>query len=236
MSGIKDKTPFATLLVGLTTALVLLGLGMNASANDAARRDAAAAPAAASPAAAAPPSSAAPATTAPTSAAPAPPAAADRIRATYAGRVSGGGATVAIAVRDGTAIAYVCDGRRTEAWLRGTATGGTLTLTGANGARLTGTFTAAGAEGSIVTAGRRWTFDVPVAKRPSGLYRAAADVRNAKVVGGWIVLPDGTQVGVVSVDDRPAPAPLLDTSSGRATVDGTALTAAPIDGTTGSGF
>jgi serine/threonine-protein kinase len=69
-------------------------------------------------------------------------------------------------------------------------------------------------------------------KSPSGLYRLSAQVRGAKVVGGWIVLADGTQVGVLSVDGQAQPAPQLDTSTGGVVVDGTAATAAPVDGTT----
>ena len=66
--------------------------------------------------------------------------------------------------------------------------------------------------------------------KPSGLYRATATVRNAKVVGGWIVLPDGSQVGVVTVDDVPQPAPAIDPGTGAVTVDGAALTAVPVTG------
>jgi serine/threonine-protein kinase len=65
---------------------------------------------------------------------------------------------------------------------------------------------------------------------PSGLYRATANVRNAKIVGGWIVLADGQQVGVVSTDDQPQAAPPLDVTTGQATVDNTTISAAPVDG------
>jgi hypothetical protein len=43
---------------------------------------------------------------------------------TYAGNVGGGGASIAIAVKDGKAIAYLCDGATAEAWLQGTAPAG----------------------------------------------------------------------------------------------------------------
>ena len=42
--------------------------------------------------------------------------------------------TIAIAVKDGKAIAYVCDGKKIEAWLDGTLQGDTLALTGKGGA------------------------------------------------------------------------------------------------------
>jgi serine/threonine-protein kinase len=44
------------------------------------------------------------------------------------------------------------------------------------------------------------------------------------VVGGWIVLPDGTQVGALNVDGQTQPAPALDVESGQATVNGTVVT------------
>lgn len=226
----KGKTPLLTLLVGLLTAIALVIAGMNATSRDAARKKARAA------------ADTAPATTpaaTPTSAAPVAPATSapplDQTRATYAGRVAGAG-TIAIAVHDGTAIAYLCDGRRIEAWLQGTANAGALTMAGANNASLTGTFGADKAGGTVTAAGRQWTFEVPAVTAPSGLYRAAANVAGAQVIGGWIVLADGTQVGVLDTAGEPGPAPELNTSTGQTVVAGTTLTATPINGTTGSGF
>jgi hypothetical protein len=227
----KGKTPLLTLLVGLLTAIVLVIAGMNATSKDAARKKARAA------------ADTAPATTpaaTPTSAAPVAPATSapplDQTRATYAGRVAGAGGTIAIAVHDGTAIAYLCDGRRIEAWLQGTANAGALTMAGANNASLTGTFGVDKAGGTVTAAGRQWTFEVPAVTAPSGLYRAAANVAGAQVIGGWIVLADGTQVGVLDTAGEPGPAPELNTSTGQAVVGDTTLTATPINGTTGSGF
>ena len=65
-----------------------------------------------------------PATTAPATAAAATaakPAAPTGPQVTYAGKVGGGRASIAIAVKDGKAIAYLCDGQTAEAWLQGTA-------------------------------------------------------------------------------------------------------------------
>ncbi len=212
----KPKGPVVTLLVGLVTALVLLGLGMNARSEDTARQRAANPP---------PPPSESPSP----SLSPVPVA---RVNASYAGRVAGGGATLALTTRDGKAIAYLCDGKRVEAWLQGTAVDGTLALAG-RGATLAGTFTAGQAAGTVTVGGRRWTFSAPVATAPAGLYRATAMVRGANLVGGWIVLVDGTQVGIVSTDDVPTAAPRLDPATGSATVDGTQLTAKPVDPSAG---
>ena len=59
--------------------------------------------------------------------APAAPAVAEKA---YTGRSAGNEVTVAIAVKDGKAVAYVCDGKKIEAWMEGTLAGDTLTLSG----------------------------------------------------------------------------------------------------------
>lgn len=227
----KPRGPLITLLAGLVTALVLGVLSANATTEEVARRNAAAdqgaAPAATTPAA--PPTTAPP----PTTAAPAAPAG---LRAAYAGQVNGGGASIAIAVRDGGAIAYLCDGRRIEAWMLGSAADGKLQLTGDDGASLTGTYDEDSAAGTVKARGRTWTLDIPVAKKPSGLYRSTADLRGARVVTGWIVLANGDQVGIANSGGRTAPAPPLDLSDRTATVNGEEVTADPIDGTSGIGF
>jgi hypothetical protein len=240
--GVKGKGPLVTLLAGLVTAAVLLTLSMTATARESARRTAGTAqavPTTAPPApATAPPTTAPPTPVPPPPASNAPPAeppptrggALDLTRATFAARL-GGGATIAIAVTDGSAVAYLCDGRRLESWLQGTVTGGRLALTGPGGANLTGALGPAGAAGTVTAAGRTWSFEAPPADRPSGLYRIAATLNGAKVVGGWIVLADGSQVGVVTTDGAPAEAPRLDTSTGAVTVNGTQVTALPVDGT-----
>ncbi|WP_328475323.1 serine/threonine protein kinase [Actinoplanes sp. NBC_00393] len=161
--------------------------------------------------------------------------AAERTRATYAARLPGGAGTLFLALRDGVAIAYLCDGNRVEAWFRGTVAGGAYHLTGKQGT-LDGVFTSAKATGRITLGDRDIVFAVPAVRKPSALFRAAADVRGARVKGGWIVLPDGTQVGVLTVGDEPRPAPSLDTVGRTATLDGAAVAATAIDTEDGSGF
>lgn len=223
----RRNGPLITLLAGLALAAVLVTVNLVATSagDDAATPsgfDAAAAPTSA--AASAPAVDPSPSASLP----PSPPPA--KVNAVWAGTVDGGGATIAIAVTDGVAVAYLCDGKRAEVWLQGTAAAGKLALTGKKGATLTGTFGGGKAIGTVAAAGRDWRFTAPAIAKPSGLYRAVADVRGAKVVGGWIVLPDGSQVGVVTVDDEPQPAPAIDPATGAATVEGTALTAVPVTG------
>ncbi|MDI6104795.1 protein kinase [Actinoplanes sp. NEAU-A12] len=211
----RGRGPLITLTAGLATALVLLGLSMNATGNDPARR--------AETAAAPPPVVNSPTALA-TTATPGPE------RAAYAGRVNGNDAAISIAVRGDRAISYLCDGTRLEEWLRGTASGGRLDLTGRNDSRLQATYDDDATVGSVSVSGRRLTFDIAQAKPPSGLYRATAKIRNARIVGGWILLRDGSQVGIVTNNGVPAPAPRLDPSTGTATVDGMLVTAEPIEG------
>ena len=230
----RRSGPLLTLLVGLVLGIGLLVLSMNATNGDPDEQAAAGTAASASPTATAPvptaqtgPPKTEPPQTAEPAAAPAP---APEAPATYAGRVDGGAATVAIAINGGQAVAYVCDGRQIEAWLQGPASGGTMALIGAGGANLTGTYGNGVSAGSVAADGKAWTFTAPVAQEPAGLYRATATVAGARVVGGWIVLPDGSQVGVMTEDGRRAPAPPLDVATGQANVAGTAIAAERMDG------
>ncbi|MCF3135464.1 hypothetical protein [Streptomyces olivochromogenes] len=149
--------------------------------------------------------------------------------ASYAGRTDDDSASVAVSVRDRKAIAYFCDGHSKESWLKGdVADDGSMKLTGGQGAELNGTLgEGTSIRGTVDVDGGHYAFTADKAVKPSGLYRATATVRGAKVVGGWIVLADGRQVGIVSRDGKPAAAPPVDPGTGAVTVDGTRLTARP---------
>ena len=153
------------------------------------------------------------------------------VRVTFAAHLEIG--TLYVAVRDGRAIAYLCDGDDVEVWFQGPALAGELALTSKAGATLTGSFKAGSASGSITFGGRAAKFRIPSVRKPSGLYRAAGRVRNAAVKGGWIVLADGSQTGVLTVGGTPQPAPPLDTATRTA---GEGITATPVDAETGEGF
>ena len=75
----------------------------------------------------------------------------------YTGRSAGDEVTVAVAVKDGKAVAYVCDGEKVEAWLEGTLTGETLALSGKTGT-VTGTLDDKAAFGTVVVDGAEWPF------------------------------------------------------------------------------
>jgi hypothetical protein len=216
---LKRKGPILTLAVGVLLAAVILLLDMNATRERDAKRAANSAPA--------PTATVAPTTAAPTTPPTTPPASpASFTQVTYAG--SAGAGSIAIAVRDGQAVAYLCDGHTAEAWLQGTVSAGVITMTGKHNAQLTGTIANGTAKGTVTAVGRQWTFTAPTVSPPSGLYRAAAQVRGAEVVGGWIVLATGEQVGMIDFGDHEESAPPLQGTS--ANLGGTAATATRLDG------
>jgi hypothetical protein len=149
--------------------------------------------------------------------------------ASYAGRTDDDSAAVAVSVHDGRAVAYFCDGRSKESWLKGDVQDdGTMRLTGANGARLDGTLQDGRRIRGTVDVGGHHAFTAEKADKPSGLYRAAATVRGARIDGGWIVLQNGRQVGVLNRDEHASSAPPVDPDTGAVTVDGQQLTAHPV--------
>jgi len=168
--------------------------------------------------------------------------------ANYVAQVNGGGAAVAISVHKGKAVAYVCNGHAVAAWYRGTAAHGKLNLTGKNGATLSVNYGSGHATGSLKADGVHYSFSapmvhgvVPTGQRPPGLYEATATVDGVQIKAGWIVLPDGSQVGSVEYDPNSAipptaQAPLLNLTTGTAQYDGVTLVASLISGLTGSGF
>jgi hypothetical protein len=153
-----------------------------------------------------------------------PPSIAAPEEATYAGRTSGNEATIAIAVRDDEAAAYLCDGRRVEAWLQGTNTDGELTLENADGARATGAVDGNAVFGTVSVNGKQLPYSAQLASPPAGLYQGSGTVNGTRNRIGWIVLPDGSQVGVRNNNGSREPAPALDpTALGSVTVDGTRI-------------
>jgi hypothetical protein len=235
----KRNTPLITLLTGAALGVVLLVASMLSNPVKAAAGYSA--PATSAPASSAtPPSSLA--SSSPASPSPAAtPVVTAPTRADYAGRVQGGGASVAISIHGGQAIAYVCNGSSIEGWYKGTATGGVLIMTGKNHAHLSAIYDFQKVTGDVLAHGTDYRFAVTVVNKPSGLYQAIAVVRGATIKAGWIVLPDGSQVGSLEPNaDAAAPSatrgPVLDVAAGTAQDGSTVLSAKPVSGVTGSGF
>ena len=161
-------------------------------------------------------------------------------RANYAGRVGGGGGSVAVSVHGDKAIAYVCNGSTVEGWMRGKVQGGKLVLTGKNKAHLTASYHAGKVTGDVEAHGTDYSFSVSTVNKPSGLYQATAVVQGKKIKAGWIVLGDGTQIGSLETDadsaENAVTAPKLDVTTMTARIGNVVLYAVPVSGVTGTGF
>jgi hypothetical protein len=178
-----------------------------------------------------PPSSPAPSSPSPSEAAPSSTAEPTALQAVYAGETGGSEATVAVAVNGDRAAAYLCDGDTVETWLQGSVTGDQISLTGRNTAALTGTISGGAMSGTVTTStGQAWPFSADEAQPPAGIYEARTTIDGLATRIGWVVLPDGTQVGITNVDGNRSPAPRLDLDDNTFTLDGTAYEATPIDG------
>ncbi|WP_157518834.1 hypothetical protein [Herbidospora mongoliensis] len=118
----------------------------------------------------------------------------------YAGVVDQNGGLIAISIRNGKVVGYFCDGQ-IEAWLKGTAEDNTVTLEGKD-TLVTAALRGGKAQGRIEFKNKSWRFSAATVKKPSGLYRATAQVRGARVVGGWIKLPNGQSVGRIMIGEN----------------------------------
>ena len=160
---------------------------------------------------------------------PGPPPSAEPVN--YAGRTSGNEATIAIAVEGEAASAYVCDGAQVESWLDGTMKNGRLDLQGAHGAKVTGAIQDGAVFGTMSVQGEQWPYSAQTAEAPAGLYDGQGTVNGAPARVGWIVLQDGSQVGVADVGGDPRPAPAFDPRQLRGVeVDGTVIVPRQVGG------
>ncbi len=149
----------------------------------------------------------------------------------FTGRTSGDEIAVAVAVNGDKAAAYLCDGHAVEAWLQGTMSGSSLTLTGRGGAGLTGSVSGGALFGSLNPAGRAGLpFSAQLSTPPAGVFQYRKEVNGLATRIGWTVLPDGSQVGVQDSGTTRTPAPRLDPATGSFTVDGVTATASPVAG------
>jgi hypothetical protein len=144
----------------------------------------------------------------------------------YAGRAEDGAGAIAVAVLGTQAAAYFCDGRSVESWFRGAVTGSDISLKSKDGATLQASLDGDHLKGSLRIKNERVRFEINEAKKPAGLYRA----RGSKTTIGWIVLEDGSEVGLQTTGQDSTPAPKLDPENPQVTVDGQELDAAPVNG------
>ncbi|MFE7802837.1 hypothetical protein [Nocardia sp. NPDC057440] len=150
-------------------------------------------------------------------------------KADYIGAIplqAGGAITLSIAVQGSKATAYACDGATIESWLQGSATNGSLQLTGKNDARLDGSFDGKAVHGTLWLGGEQRGFTAAPVQPPAGLY-----VYND---GGqresWIVDANGGVTGVQrAADGSTSPAPAL-VAGATAIVNGKKITASKVSG------
>ena len=218
----KKYAPLATLV-----AVVLLGGGLlvaNMLSNPANQTTAAPAPSAAAAAAPGEPAAAEPAPAEP------PPAEPAVVEKAYTGRSAGNEVTVAIAVKDGKAVAYACDGKKIEAWLEGTLTGDTLSLSGKTSS-ITATMDEKATLGMITVDGKEWPFSAKGVVSPAGLYEGRGTLAGVATRVGWIVDDKGNVTGVQSANGTREPAPPLDPANpGGTTIDGQPVAVTAIAG------
>jgi hypothetical protein len=148
----------------------------------------------------------------------------------FAGRSSGNEVTVAVAVKDGRAVAYVCDGKKIEAWLEGTLTGDSLSLSGKTSS-ITATLDDKASFGTVTVDGKEWPFSAKGVASPAGLYEGRGNVDGVAARVGWIVQEDGSVTGVENAGGSPKPAAALDpTNLGATMSDGSPVTVTALDG------
>jgi hypothetical protein len=218
----KKYAPLATLV-----AVVLLGAGLlvaNMLSNPADQTTAAPAPSAAAAAAPGEPAAAEPAPAEP------PPAEPAVVEKAYTGRSAGNEVTVAIAVKNGKAVAYACDGKKIEAWLEGTLTGDSLSLSGKTSS-ITATLDDKASFGTVTVDGKEWPFSAKGVASPAGLYEGRGNVDGVAARVGWIVQEDGSVTGVENAGGSPKPAAALDpTNLGATMSDGSPVTVTALEG------
>lgn len=144
----------------------------------------------------------------------------------YAGRTEEKSGAIAVAVLGDQSAAYFCDGRSIESWLRGTVQGRDISLRSRDGATAQARLDGDHLKGTLKIKNERLKFEINEAKKPAGLYRA----RGSKTTIGWIVLKDGSQVGVQTAGTTSTAAPELNPDSPQVKANGESLEAKPING------
>jgi hypothetical protein len=121
----------------------------------------------------------------------------------------------------GLILAYACDGQQVAEWFAGALQGQSADLTTSDGARLHVGLAAQGAKGVLtLTSGPPLTFQIGLATGQAGLYRAKQEVNGVVYLGGWVLLADGRQAGVIETATQKMAAPRLDPAHPRITLPG----------------
>lgn len=130
----------------------------------------------------------------------------------FTGRTSDNKMTLAINIKGDRTTGYLCDGKKIEAWLEGTVSGDQVDLRGKQGAAATGTISADAILGAVTINSEQSPYSAKITQKPAGLYEGRGNVNGVANRIGWIVLPDGSQVGIRNINGQRSPAPRLDTN------------------------
>ncbi|MCV7280093.1 hypothetical protein H7J88_10580 [Mycolicibacterium flavescens] len=156
-----------------------------------------------------------------------PPAPAFPAKADYIGKIptAAGTITLNVSVDGQQAVAYACDGKAVESWMRGSAANGAVRLASRDKTgRLDGRLVGDTVVGTLWIGKKSWDFAAPVAQLPAGTYV----YEEAGVRSSWIVDSAGAVTGVLkAVDGSTKPAPELSTD-GTSVIGGRTVSAVRI--------
>src|ERR1700756_115841 len=135
--------------------------------------------------------------------------------------------TLEITVEGDKAIAYACDGKSVEVWLRGSAVNGAVSLSNKDKtSHLTGQLVGGSVTGSLSIDQSQWNFTAAPARPPAGLY---VYLENGSR-DSWIIDQNNGVTGVVrNPDGSKSPAPPL-SINGTAVINNKTITATRVEG------
>ena len=135
--------------------------------------------------------------------------------------------TLEITVEGDKAIAYACDGKSVEVWLRGSAVNGAVSLSNKDKtSHLTGQLVGGSVTGVLSIDQDQWNFTAAPARPPAGLY---VYLENGSR-DSWIIDQNNGVTGVVrNPDGSKSPAPPL-SINGTAVINNKTITATRVEG------
>ncbi|OBA77036.1 hypothetical protein A5641_19945 [Mycobacterium sp. 1554424.7] len=158
-----------------------------------------------------------------------PPPEAFPAKADYVGKIptDSGAMTLEITVEGDKAIAYACDGKSVEAWLRGSAVNGTVSLDNKDRtSHLTGQLVGGSVTGILSINQDQRNFTAAPAQPPAGLYVYLENGTR----DSWIIDQNNGVTGVVRrPDGSKSPAPAL-SINGTAVINNKTITATRVEG------
>ena len=128
--------------------------------------------------------------------------------ASFAGRTEDQNLFAAVLTHADGVEAYFCDGKRSY-WFKGVPSEGVLELREASGAKLLLELAGDVVVGRLVADGATTRFDLPQVNGDV-LFRSDTFAGDTRVLGGWIVLPDGQQRGAIKVNTTVVNSSLVD--------------------------